>query len=154
MKQLGVGVLSLFAIGGLVFSSSVEAITSGNLTVTIDGLKSQKGQVCLSVFSSSQGFPNKNDRALAIQCVKLAGSSPTATFGNLKAGNYAIAVIHDANSDSKLNSNAFGIPTEGFGFSRNPKILTGPPKFADSSVLVVGASTDVQIQMQYLFGAN
>jgi uncharacterized protein (DUF2141 family) len=153
MKQLRVGVLSLFAIGSLVFSSSVEAITSGNLTVTIDGLKNQKGQVCLSVFSSSQGFPNKNDRALAIQCVKLAGTAPTITFPKLKAGNYAVAVIHDANNDSKLNSNGLGIPTEGFGFSRNPTILTGPPKFADSSVLVVGANTDVQIQMQYLFGS-
>ncbi len=153
MKQLGIGVLSLFAIGSLVFSSSVEAITSGNLSVTIDGLKNQKGQVCLSVFSSSQGFPNKNDRALAIQCVKLTGTAPTITFPKLKAGNYAVAVIHDANSDNKLNTNGFGIPIEGFGFSQNPKILTGPPKFSDASVLVVGANTEVQIQMQYLFGS-
>ena len=69
----------------------------------------------------------------------------------MKPGNYAVALIHDANADGILNSNSFGMPTEGFGFSNNPLILTGPPKFNNAAVAVAGANTDIQIKLQYLF---
>ncbi|MBK25174.1 MAG: hypothetical protein CME70_14365 [Halobacteriovorax sp.] len=40
-----------------------------------------------------------------------------------------MAVYHDKNSDFELNTNGLGIPKEGFGFSNNPRILFGAPKF-------------------------
>lgn len=70
----------------------------------------------------------------------------------LRAGSYAIAVIHDANNDGTLNRNLLGIPTEGFKFSRNPTILMGSPRFVDSAFLVAGSITNIQIQLQYLLG--
>ena len=152
MKWLKVGVLAVSAIGSMMFAPSAKGIANGNLTVAIDGLKNQKGQVCLTVFSSSRGFPKQSDRAVAVQCVKLAGNRPVVTFQNLKAGNYAVAVIHDSNNDKVINTNAIGIPTEGFGFSRNPRVLRGPPKFGDSSVLVAGADTEIEVKLQYLLG--
>lgn len=152
MKWLKVGILALSAIGSIMFAPSAKGIANGNLTVAVDGLKNQKGQVCLTVFSSSRGFPSSSDRAVAVQCVKLAGNRPIVTFQNFKAGSYAIAVIHDINNDKILNTNRIGIPTEGFGFSRNPRILTGPPKFGDSSVLVAGADTEIEVRLQYMLG--
>nr|WP_245817423.1 DUF2141 domain-containing protein [Hydrococcus rivularis] len=71
------------------------------------------------------------------------------TFENLQPGSYAVAVLHDANNDGEANRNALGIPVEGFGFSRNPVIRTGPPKFNDAVVLVLGSSTKIQIQLNY-----
>jgi uncharacterized protein (DUF2141 family) len=153
MKWLKVSVLAVCAIGSMMLAPSAKGIVNGNLTVTVDGLKNQKGQVCLTVFSSSRGFPKQSDRAVAVQCVKPTGNRSTVTFRNLKAGNYAVAVIHDINNDKIINTNGIGIPTEGFGFSRNPRILTGPPKFGDSSVLVAGADTEIEVRLQYLLGA-
>jgi uncharacterized protein (DUF2141 family) len=144
---------AIFSIIGIIaFSPKTFASFKGNLSVELAGLKNQKGQVCFSVFSSNKGFPDNGKRALQAQCVKLATTPQKITFPNLKAGNYAIAVIHDVNSDGTLNRNALGIPTEGFGFSNNPVIRTGPPKFADSAVLVAGSSTNIQIQLQYFLG--
>ncbi len=154
MKYLKIGALVVGAIGSMAQATNALAIGNGNFTVAVDGLKNQKGQVCLSVFSSSRGFPFSSDRAVATQCIKLTGNRPVVTFSNLKAGSYAVALIHDINNDKALNSNALGIPTEGFGFSRNPRILTGPPKFGDSAVLVAGADTEIEVKLQYFIGNN
>ncbi len=150
VQQLRVAISLMIILGNLLLLADAKAGVNGNLRVTVDGLKEQKGQVCLSVFGSGKGFPADGKRALQGRCVKVDKSSVMVNFGNLKAGSYAIAVIHDANADGNLNSNLFGIPTEGFGFSRNPMIRTGPPKFSDSAVFVAGPSTDIKIQLQYL----
>jgi uncharacterized protein (DUF2141 family) len=152
IKQLRVGIFFLAVVGNLVFLPNARAIANSNLTVEVDGLKSQKGQVCFTLFASNQGFPDNGKRALKGQCVKIKETPQTLTFENLKAGSYAIAVIHDANGDNTLNRNVLGIPTEGFGFSNNPVIRTGPPSFGDSAVFIAGPNTNIQIQLQYLLG--
>ncbi len=148
--QVGIALLSV--IGNLAFLPSAEGSINSNLSVTVNGLKDQKGQVCFSLFSSSRGFPSNDKRAIKAQCVKLGDSNVKLNIPSLKAGTYALAMFHDKNGDGKLNTNALGIPKEGFGFSRNPRILTGPPKFGDSAVFVVGSSTNIQIDMNYFFG--
>jgi uncharacterized protein (DUF2141 family) len=150
MKRLLPAVIVvLAAFGNVGLFPQANASFNGNLNIRVDGLKNQKGQICLSIFSSSQGFPSNSKRALKAQCFKVTETPQIVTFPNLKAGNYAVAIFHDANGDNNLNSNALGIPTEGFGFSQNPRIRTGAPKFGDSAVLVAGSSTDIQIQLQY-----
>jgi uncharacterized protein (DUF2141 family) len=147
--QLPAVILVLAALGNIVLLPQANANFDGNVSIRVDGLKNQKGQICFSIFSSSQGFPSDSKRALKAQCVKVTEIPQIVTFPKLKAGNYAVAIFHDANGDNKLNTNALGIPTEGFGFSQNPKVLTGAPKFGDSSVFVVGSSTNIEIQLQY-----
>ncbi|MEM9925433.1 MAG: DUF2141 domain-containing protein [Cyanobacteria bacterium P01_D01_bin.50] len=153
-NKLSVGILLISIIGNLVFLPSAEGSANSNLAVTIKGLKNQKGQVCFSLFSSSRGFPSSNKRALQAKCVKLGDASAKLNIPSLKAGTYAIAIFHDSNGDGKLNRNYLGIPKEGFGFSRNPRVITGPPKFGDSAVFVAGFSTDIQINVNYLFGSK
>jgi uncharacterized protein (DUF2141 family) len=147
--KIPVGVMLLTVLGNLVLTSSVQANFNGKLTVEIDGLKNQTGLVCVNVFASSQGFPSDSKRVVSNQCSKISGTPLKLTFDNLKAGNYAVAVIHDKNSDGTLNTNALGIPKEGFGFSRNPAILTGPPKFSDAAFFLAGANTSIQIRLKY-----
>ncbi|QSJ17380.1 DUF2141 domain-containing protein [Nostoc sp. UHCC 0702] len=148
IKGFRVSVL-LLVVMGLGWPFSAKASSNSNLTVEIDGFKNQKGQVCTSIFASSQGFPNNRDRVIQRQCTKISERSVKVSFGNLKAGNYAVAVIHDENNDLKLNRNDIGIPTEGFGFSRNPEVTTSPPKFNDAAFLIAGPNTDIQIQLKY-----
>ena len=87
------------------------------------------------------------------ECIEVKETPQKLIFKNLKPGTYAVALIHDANGDGILNSNSFRMPTEGFGFSKNPLVLTGPPKFNDAAVKVEGVNTDIQIKLQYLFGS-
>ncbi|MEH2349192.1 MAG: DUF2141 domain-containing protein [Nostoc sp.] len=149
LKGLRVSILLLAVMGNLAWSFSAKATLSGKLTVEIDGLKNKQGQVCASIFASSEGFPSDRNRTLQKQCIKINDTPLPITFENLKAGSYAVAVFHDQNNDRILNTNVFGIPKEGFGFSRNPEIRTGAPKFSEAAFLVAGPETNIQIRLKY-----
>ena len=58
-----------------------------------------------------------------------AANAGGVRIAGLGRGDYAVSVIHDENNNAKLDTFA-GIPREGFGFSRNPAIRFGPPKFS------------------------
>lgn len=161
MQRFFASVLLLAFMGNLIVSEKARATlnpnltvknslkTNSSLTVKIDGLKNQSGQVCLSLFSGSQGFPSDGDRALQVRCVDLEEGTPAITFDHLKPGSYAVAAFHDFNDDGIFNLNGLGIPKEGFGFSKNPKILTGIPKFRDVVVVIVGRINNIRIKLQY-----
>jgi uncharacterized protein (DUF2141 family) len=129
---------------------SAQAGYTSNLVVKFNSLKNTKGRVCLTVFSGPKGFPAGGTGSSLKSSRCTAADSGSVTFTNLPLGNYAIAAIHDSNSDGKLNTNPLGVPSEGFGFSNNPPIRFGPASFADSQVFVSGTKTVVQIQMHYL----
>lgn len=139
----------LSLLGTLIVSGSAQAQLKGSLTVEVDGLSSQKGLICLKLFSGSRGFPNSNESAVRRQCSKITETPATVTFKDLNLGSYAVAVYHDLNGDQKLNRNLLGMPTEGYGFSKNPVVRTGPPKFGDAVFLLVGSTTSIKVQMQY-----
>jgi len=130
-------------------STSANVALNSRLTVEIHGLRNQKGNLRLSLFSNEQGFPNRSDRAVAYRCVEAKGTSVSVTFDQLPPGRYAVAVIHDANNDGKLNTGFLGIPKEGFGFSRNPRIGIGAPSFHDTAFSLTGEST-IEIKLNYL----
>jgi uncharacterized protein (DUF2141 family) len=148
-KGLRVSILLLAVLGNLAWSFSAKANFKGKLTVEIDGLKNKQGQVCASIFASSKGFPGDRDHVLQNQCTKITDTPLPITFENLKPGRYAVAVFHDQNNDRALNSNIFGIPSEGFGFSSNPEIRARAPKFSEAVFLVAGPDTNIQIQLKY-----
>lgn len=153
MQQNYPKLAALAVFASLIIPTMAEANPqSGNLRIVVDGLQNQQGQVCVSLFAGSQGFPDKSDRAVRAQCVPVGKGQTAVTFQNLALGNYAIAVFHDRNGNGKLDRNFLGIPTEGFGFSRNPVIRTGAPRFSEAAVFVAGTETTAQIQLQYLLG--
>src|SRR3546814_9091921 len=67
-------------------------------------------------------------------------------------GTYAIAVVHDENSNNKMDKAIF-VPTEGFGFSRNPTITVGPPSFTSASFPVAGDMRQ-SIRMKYMLSGG
>ncbi|MCY7322391.1 MAG: DUF2141 domain-containing protein [Phormidesmis sp. CAN_BIN36] len=141
----------MITLGSLI-TSTARAEAASTLTAEVGGLRNRNGQLCFSVFSSSQGFPTNSDNAVQTKCVKVTSSPMKVAFKQLSPGRYAIAVLHDENNDRQANRNFLGLPTEGFGFSRNPTIVASPPKFAESAVSVTGQTTTTQIQLRYLLG--
>ena len=76
-------------------------------------------------------------------------SAGTLRFTDLPSGTYALALIHDENGNGRLDT-MFGIPREGFGFSRNPVIRFGAPSFRSAEVAVTTAPVDESIKIKYL----
>jgi uncharacterized protein (DUF2141 family) len=151
MQRFLTSIFLLTAVGSLLTAPHGNTLPLGNLTVNVSGLQSQKGQICFSLFASGRGFPSSKQQAKQAGCVKIKSYPLKVTLKNLEAGNYAVALFHDLNGDGILNQNQFGMPTEKFGFSQNPTVLTGPPTFLEAAFIVIGAETNIDIHLRSLF---
>lgn len=118
-----------------------------DVVVEIEELRSDKGvlQICLT--GQEKYFPDcENDPAARRMTVPAADAA--TVFHALPAGNYALAVVHDENANSKLDKFA-GIPREGIGFSRNPRFTFGPPKFAKARFAAEPGGSAQTVKMRY-----
>ena len=117
------------------------------LDVAVDHLRSAKGLLRVCLTSDPDNFPACEDDAQAIVRNVPAGMR-TLQFDGLPLRGYAMALIHDENGNHKLDTFA-GIPREGFGFSRNPAIGFGPPRFAAARFPVERDGERQQVRMRY-----
>ena len=119
----------------------------GSLDLRFEGLRSQKGVIRICLTTNPAGFPDcSKDKGAITRSVPASGGA--VQFGDLARGTYVVAVIHDENGNSRLDTFA-GIPKEGIGFSRNPRLMFGPPSFASASFAVDGAPVAQVIRMKY-----
>ena len=135
------------ALGLFVFLPG--AMPVADLHVDIVKLRSTKGMVRICLTADPKNFPACVDDARATTRSVPAGQT-AITFGALPRGDYALAVIHDENSNNKLDTFA-GIPREGFGFSRNPAIMFGPPRFTAARFTLASDAETQQVRMKYMF---
>jgi len=118
--------------------------------VEISGLRNDKGQVLCALFSSADAFPKKADKAVARLTVKIAERQATCDFSGVAAGTYAVSVVHDENSNCKLDTNFIGVPREGVGASNDAKGHMGPPKFGAASFRYQSGRLELKIHVNYL----
>jgi uncharacterized protein (DUF2141 family) len=102
-------------------------LLSHSLEVKITGLHSDKGHVRVLLFTSAQGWPADDAKALRREVISSSGGVATLTFHDLPAGSFAVVAFHDEDDDGKLAKNLFGAPTEGWGASNDARALLGPP---------------------------
>jgi uncharacterized protein (DUF2141 family) len=124
------------------------AASTCTLIVHIDGFRNQKGDAGLSIFNSSDGWPESNDKAFQHGPHPYTGTSTTITL-QVPPGRYALVALHDENNNHKLDRNMFGIPKEGFGFSNNPKVLLSAPSFDTAAITVACPTTETTIHLIY-----
>lgn len=120
-----------------------------DVTASITGLRSQKGQILACLTTDARTFPNCDKDPQARKLTVPVSGEIRLDFGRVPEGRYAISLIHDENGNGKLDT-ALMIPREGFGFSRDAPVRMGPPRF-DKAAFDVGAeNTRMTIKMRYL----
>jgi uncharacterized protein (DUF2141 family) len=145
-SQLCVG-LSL--AGVVVLLATRSDATTSSITVPIGGLRNDQGQIGCLLFASADGFPGNADKAVGHQFVRIASRSATCSFDSIAPGSYAVAAIHDENGNGKLDKNFLGIPTEGYGASRDARGTMGPPKWEDAVFQFPGGAMQVAVTIHY-----
>jgi len=127
------------------------AATGADLAVRVEGLRSDTGVVYLCLWSEALTYPDcaksepRTRRAIAPD-----GGAARTVFTGLPAGTYAISVLHDENGNGRMDSSMLGIPREGFGFSKVPRLAAmRAPTFEEASFRVEADGT-VTITMIYL----
>lgn len=140
-------IAALMIFSGVILSSSYPA--EDKMTIVVSGLRSNKGQVLISIFKGSDGYPDKPEKAFKKLQLKVVDKTASIDVFPLPAGEYAIAVLHDENSDGKMNTNWIGFPKEGFGFSNNVMGTFGPPSFNKARVSYKSGRMDINIRTKY-----
>ncbi|WP_343033356.1 DUF2141 domain-containing protein [Altericroceibacterium indicum] len=113
------------------------------------GLRSSKGLVRACLTPNAKAFPNCDGKG-AMELAVPAAATVTLSFPNVAPGRYAIAVLHDENSNGKADRALLMMPKEGFGFSRDAKVFMGPPKFKDAAFDVNHVPVRQVIKMRYM----
>ncbi len=119
------------------------------LDVQVDNLRSLKGMIRICLTADPDNFPACVDDAKALTRT-LPASVHATSFSGLPQRGYALAIIHDENSNAKLDTIA-GIPREGYGFSRNAAVRFGPPRFDAARFMLAGDAEMQQVKMRYIF---
>ena len=73
----------------------------------------------------------------------------TCVFTGVPSGSYAVAVFHAEHNETQMETGLFGKPKQGYGFSRNPSSLFGPPSFTDAAFDYKGGELDLPVRLSY-----
>ena len=122
------------------------------ITITVTDLRSAKGIVRACMTADEHSFPRCRGVAGAFGATAQAREgSVSFTFRHVRPGHYAIALLHDENGNGKADRALGMMPREGFGFSRDAKVVMGPPRFEDAMFEVSDSPKSLAIKMRYMF---
>jgi uncharacterized protein (DUF2141 family) len=143
MKNLFVALMTL-----LLAEAAMAASVKFQVTQTMN----KKGKVYLAIFDDARYFPTTSSRALVSKIVEVSTTqSNIDVYVELPEGHYAVSFFLDENGNGKIDKNVMGIPKERFGFSNNPRILTGPPNFSEAEIEVVAQKNVFPLKLIKLF---
>jgi uncharacterized protein (DUF2141 family) len=131
----------------LLLPLAANAATA-ELEVGIERLRSARGDLHLCLTQDPAHFPDCKRDPRAVSRT-IPASARQVRFSGLAPGAYAVSVFHDENRNRKLDSTLM-IPREGFGFSRNPAVRFGAPKFGQVVIALPAGFTRQTVRMQYV----
>jgi uncharacterized protein (DUF2141 family) len=108
----------------IVFATSAVCAQS-KLTIVVDGIDKTGGRLLVAVYDSAY-FLQKPDY---VAYPDITGDEISVVIHDVAPGDYAVAIIHDENSNNKLDTGSHGIPVEKTGFSNNARDKRGAPDF-------------------------
>lgn len=145
MQNTGVVLFLLTA-----FLAQGQSLQTNVVKVEVGGLRNDKGQVFCALYSSRDGFPKNNEKAVARVSSAISGKQAVCDFSDIAPGTYAVSVFHDENSNGKLDTKFMGIPREGVGASNGARGHFGPPKFGAAAFHFGGGHLGLKITITYL----
>lgn len=135
-------ILLLFIPVKIIFSQTSA------IEITISDIRNSKGYIKWAIVDNEKYFNNTTKGFIDAGVVSAKKGSLKVKTKDIPDGKYAISIFHDENDNSKVDFNIFGLPVEGFGFSNNPKIYFGPPKF-DECTFTKKGETKVNVIVKY-----
>jgi uncharacterized protein (DUF2141 family) len=131
---------ALFALLAFNVSQSVVAedmtvtFEGGAVELRVEGVASTQGTVYASIFLQAEGFPGDKGMAFSYRAVPAQNGTVVLFFEEVPAGEFVVAVLHDADGNEELSFNLLGMPKEDYGFSRGARAMFGPPPFEKAAV--------------------
>lgn len=105
-----------------------------SLTVAVKKLRNSKGVLQVALYNKDKTIPDDDfEKYFKMTKGEINHNASSITFKNLPAGKYAVNILHDENSNGKMDK-GFIFPIEGVGFSNFQSVgLTNIPSFSKAS---------------------
>jgi uncharacterized protein (DUF2141 family) len=132
----------------LLLVAAMPAASTPMVEVEIEGLRNRRGVVHACLTQDRKAFPDckRDPKALKLT---VPADQRQLRFSGFAPGDYALTLFHDENANRKLDT-VLGIPREGFGFSRNPIVRFGAPRYKDVNISIGSGFTRVRVRLQYM----
>ncbi len=149
-RYIGLLILTLLVYNTfLTAQNSNNEQKTGDLTVIITGCDNNEGNVQIALYNSEESYSSKQDETVfKSETIPVENRGVTWIVKNISFGDYAIKTFHDENSDSLINKNLLGIPTESYGFSNNAKARFAQPAFSKAKFLFNPEEAQVEIRLR------
>lgn len=134
-----------------LFSAATAVLMTGTasaaeLNVSIEGVQAGSGSVLVALQTEEQFLAKDGSYAAVLPA---DGAMLSATFEDVTAGTYAVAVVHDQDGNGDFTVGDAG-PAEGWGLSGAMGPMTGAPDFDSHMVEVTDASAaDASVTLTY-----
>ncbi len=139
MKKLAF-VIAAVLIG---FTATAQEEKKGaTITITIENVLSDGGNIVASLHTSETFM---KDIGIQNELAPATKGEVSLTFKNVTPGTFAIMVMHDANSNNRMDFEANGMPKENFGTSGQMEAF-GPPTFEAAKFEVTNEDQNIRIR--------
>lgn len=121
-----------------------------SLSIGVEGMRNTRGNLLVCITANPTAFPDcSRDPAATRLRVAAAGMAGDMRVVLPSGGTYAVAIVHDENANGRLDTMMM-MPREGFGFSRNPRLRMGPPRFTDAAFAVGQTPARQDVRVRYM----
>ena len=127
---------------------AAAAPATATYEVDVSALRNAKGVIHACLSRDPRHFPDCSRDPQALK-LTVPASTHRIRFAGFAPGNYALTLFHDQNDNGRLDT-TLGIPREGFGFSRNPAVRFGAPRFGQVNIELPSGYTRHSVRMQYI----
>ncbi len=107
-------------------TASADAVQA---EIALLGVRGEKGELVITVYGDRpEDFLAKGTKLAKLKLAPHPGTV-TGCLALPKAGVYALTAFHDEDGDGRLSRGMIGLPSEGYGFPHDPRLVFGPPAF-------------------------
>ncbi|MFY7720383.1 MAG: DUF2141 domain-containing protein [Brevundimonas sp.] len=126
------------------FSLAAPAMAE-DVTVTLTGVQARGGVILAALQTEAQFMQPAGTYGERI--TDPASGAVRVTFRNVAAGDYALMVLHDEDSDGQMKLNGY-MPAEGWAMV-NGDTLRATPTFDQVKFTVAASGADLSVPMSY-----
>ena len=119
-----------------------DSRTGVTLTITLENVLNDQGNILAALHTQDTFMKGPGTANYKTEAQK---GEMTFTFNNVTPGTYGVSVLHDLNSNQRMDYQSNGMPSEPYGMSGNDMSM-GPPSFDAINFEVGAADQDITIR--------
>jgi uncharacterized protein (DUF2141 family) len=145
--------VTLLAAAGALAEQQEEPCTGhagpARLYVDVENVRNAEGLIAVTLYADDSSKFLVHHGSLYVGRVPAVASRTSVCIYLPATGVYALAVYHDANANRKFDRTAIGLPKEGFGFSNDPAVFLGMPRFSSVRLSVPRSGMRTSVRLRY-----